>query len=179
MLIINALAVTILLVWIGVRLLRRWPRRKKGVLHPLPPGERIYSDTDGEGSILKDNDWGLVGKPDEVWRNNDQLHIVEIKSSRLPSHQSSAYPNHRMQLAVYMRVAEAHFGQPVESGEIRYADGQRFVYPWNEPMKRELWQVLKRLRQVEATGRTYAKVTKNQCRMCRYYSVCEKKRYAR
>lgn len=167
----------VLLVLLLLLTLRQ--KAKKTPSHPRPMGERIYSDLEDEGEPLIDHHWGLVGKPDEIWRNNDRLHIVEIKSGHLPAHQQQAYPNHKIQLAVYMRVAEAHFKIPVKTGEIRYANGRRFIYRWDESMQTGLRKALSRFRKVEATGRTFAKVTKTQCQKCRYYSICEKKRFAK
>lgn len=157
---------------------RRAPAKPKPQARP-PRGKLIYSDEIGEGEILTDDDLGLTGKPDEVWRNGDKLHIVEVKSSRIPSHWTEPFYGHKMQLAIYMRLAQVHFNVPVESGEIRYADGRRFQFEWNDSIKRQLWNAIKRIRQVDATGRTFVKVRKTQCQKCRYYSVCEKKRYAK
>ncbi|WP_373285994.1 CRISPR-associated protein Cas4 [Marinithermofilum abyssi] len=126
-----------------------------------------------------DYQWGLKGKPDEVWKNGDKLHVVEVKATHLPEYRTNPYESHKMQLAVYMRLAQVHFKLPVESGEIRYASGQRFKYKWDYSLRNQLWRTIERIRKVDATGNTFVKVKKTQCQRCRYYSVCDKKRFAR
>ncbi|MBH8582472.1 Dna2/Cas4 domain-containing protein [Thermoactinomyces sp. CICC 10735] len=126
-----------------------------------------------------ETEWGLKGKPDEIWRNNDRLHIVEIKSTYLPSGRDYPYHSHKMQLASYMRLAEAVYKLPVESGEIRYADGRRYLFNWDFRLKNELRETIEKMRKVDDRGRTYVEVKKSQCQRCYYYSVCDKKRFAR
>ncbi len=142
-----------------------------------PKGKLLYSDMNGCGRAWVDPEWGIKGKPDEVWENDGRLHIVEIKSGA--PKKNTAYRGHIMQLAAYMRLAEVRFGKPVESGEIRYSNGKTFRYHWDDQMKRELLAVLQQMRHVEETGETFVSATANQCRRCLYNPVCEKKRYAR
>ena len=114
----------------------------------LVPGKLVASDLSGHGELLHDPEWDLHGRPDYVLETKSGFVPVEVKASRTPEH---PHPNHRLQLACYLRLIEAKTGKAPEYGLLNYPDGV-FRVAWDEPQKAELKATLDRIAQARAAG---------------------------
>lgn len=115
----------------------------------LVPGKLVASDLGGEGELLQDPAWDLQGRPDYVLETKSGFVPVEVKASKTPQH---PYPNHRQQLACYLRLLEVQTGKAPEYGLLNYPDGV-FRVAWDEPLKAELRQTLHRIAKARHEGK--------------------------
>lgn len=98
------------------------------ILHKKSPGrlmfagkEVVYADDsrypNAKKTVIANQGLGIRGKPDYILKTKSgQFVPVELKSG---VNNGNVYPNDRMQLAAYIALAEANFGE-VPYGEIRY-----------------------------------------------------------
>lgn len=129
----------------------------------------VYSDTGGNGAILVDEDLGIRGKPDEIWKLKDgTCLVVEHKSSVLKN--KLPYPGDRLQLAAYLLLVEKYFQTYNLIGEIRYRN-RTFQLKWTPALKRQLTRVIRQMRQGERTEETTVNVYLPKCMKCQFYKV--------
>lgn len=125
-------------------------RRQKGHQEAsgLVPGKLVASDLSGEGPLLHDPAWDLRGRPDYVLETGSGFVPVEVKSSRTPPR---PHPNHRLQLACYLRLIEAKTGKAPEYGLLNYPEGV-FRVAWDEALRAELKGTLDRIAAARVAG---------------------------
>ncbi len=129
----------------------------------------VYTDTGGNGMILADEELGIRGKPDEIWKLKDGTYlVVEHKSSIIKN--EHPYPGDRLQLAAYLLLTEKHFPARDINGEIRYYN-RTFQLEWTPALKRQLVMVIRQMRQVEKTKKTEVNIHLPKCRKCEFYKV--------
>ena len=115
----------------------------------LVPGKLVASDLSGHGELLHDPEWDLQGRPDYVLETKSGHVPVEVKAAKTPKH---PYPNHRQQLACYLRLIEAKTGKAPEYGLLNYPEGV-FRVAWDDALRADLRRTLQRIAQARAEGK--------------------------
>jgi CRISPR-associated exonuclease Cas4 len=131
----------------------------------------LVSADDGRstGQDLVSESYGLVGRPDEVWRLADGgLVPVEIKSRSAP--RSGVLPSHRVQVEAYCLLLESTNGRSPPYGVVVYAGGIRRLVRWDSEARQELVRLLAEVRG-PYDGR--ATPTLSKCRGCRWRTGCD------
>lgn len=135
----------------------------------LVPGKLVASDLAGQGPLLEDPEWGLRGRPDYVLETKSGFVPVEVKSGKTPQH---PHPNHRLQLACYLRLIEAKTGTAPEYGLLNYPDGV-FRVAWDGPARVELRAVLQRIEDARTAGKADRDHEQpGRCRGCARREAC-------
>jgi CRISPR/Cas system-associated exonuclease Cas4 (RecB family) len=131
----------VLAMWLVVAVSRRSLARQAA---RLPARVRVVAGDLGEtlerlghrGRTLRDNEWGLVGKPDLLLEGPGGLVPVEVKrvageAARAPVR---AHDSHVLQLGASFVLCEAdgRLGQRPSEGWIRYVDRRGTVLPRGE-----------------------------------------------
>jgi len=165
------LALALLLLAIALWVVARWLRARSG----LPAGQVIYSDTSAwqpNHQTLVAPAYHLVGKPDYLVRQGDEIIPVEVKSGRAPA---QPWDSHVLQLAAYCLLVEEALGARVAHGILRYSDRQ-FTIPYTPALKSALLAVLSEMRQSLIAGgahRNHASV--NRCARCGVRQSCDER----
>lgn len=125
----------------------------------------VYEDING-AQMLKDEEFRIEGKPDQILKNRRFVTVIEVKSKFIPNNQQSPYSGDRMQLAAYMKIAENHFGK-VKGGYVSYKN-RSFYVPWNWFLKRQLKRTLQQMEIAETGEQMKVKPQKQKCYACVY-----------
>jgi CRISPR-associated exonuclease Cas4 len=142
----------------------------------LPGGKIIYSDVSMWGNPLEkplfDGSIGLVGKPDYLLRQNDQIIPVEVKSCRPPS---APYDSHIFQLAAYCLLVEKVYQKSPSYGLIHYP-GRTFTIDFTPDLKQQTLSLISEMHRKEKA----ANVPRNheepaRCRSCGFKSQCDQR----
>lgn len=162
----SPLLVAALALLLGGALVWLFGRRLRG---GLPRGRVLYRDADGQGSLLRDPKWGLVGKPDYVLDSRDGPVPVELKPSRRGA---EPYLSDQLQLAAYFALVEASFGRRPPYGYLVYANARYRIR--NTPaLRAQLAETLEAIR--AARGPSRPARTHDQpgrCLACSYRQGC-------
>jgi CRISPR-associated exonuclease Cas4 len=132
----------------GLLVLISWvsQRQKFGVLTQ----EKIYQDTELQpGKTLYAKSIPLIGKPDYLIKDKDQIFPVEVKTGKTPS---SPYPNHKAQLMAYCLLVEENFGVAPNKGYIHYPD-KEFEVTYTEQEKMALVRLVHEILECKASNR--------------------------
>ena len=149
--------------------LSRRQRRQLG----LPAGDLLYEDMASGDKLRKplyDEELNLVGRPDYLIREGENLVPVEVKSGRSPKR---PYESHIYQLAAYCLLVAKQFGQRPSHGLIRYPQ-RSFKVNFTEELEARLLSLLDEIR----TQRSSKDVARShqqtaRCRACGYLQVCD------
>ena len=138
----SAVIVTLLVIAaLALFLISRRLRKHTG----LPRGRIIYTDTGAwqrNEQSLYSSTYRVIGKPDYLVRDGDDIIPVEVKSSPAPS---VPREGHVMQLAVYCLLVEENMGRRPPYGLIRYAD-KSFDIEYTEELRDNMLNTLSRMR---------------------------------
>jgi len=133
-------------------------------------GELVSAD-DGRsapGNLVSET-YGLIGRPDEIWRRRDGSVVpVELKSRAAP--ESGVLPSHRVQIEAYCLLVESTTGHSPPYGVVVYAGGVRRTVAWDSHARVEVVRLLSEVRS-EYDGR--ATPTPGKCRNCRWRNGCD------
>jgi len=165
--------ISLLLVWLGSRLLKVGSTRQKDA--GLPLGRVIYDDSKAWGKVeepIYDPLLRLTGKPDYLVAVGDKLVPVEVKSGRAPV---TPYQSHVYQLAAYCLLVEHSTGKRPPHGILRY-NNRTFSLDYTQEMENGLLDVLAEMRQMEERGNLKRSHEEpERCAGCGYRSVCNQK----
>src|SRR3954447_8709085 len=144
------LLVGALIVWWAVR-----SRKERG----LGSGETVALDD----LVLYSERLGLVGRPDRIERQGDNLIPEEWKPSA-----KRVYPGHRLQLGAYFLLIEEEYGVRPPFGVVVIKDGERVEVRNTEELRSEVLAIAEQIR--EGRARLDAEIPVNQpswkCRAC-------------
>ncbi len=149
--------------------LSRRQRRQLG----LPAGDLLYEDMASDDKLRKalfDEELNLVGRPDYLIREGENLVPVEVKSGRSPKR---PYESHIYQLAAYCLLVAKQFGQRPSHGLIRYPQ-RSFKVNFTEELEARLLSLLDEIRaqhHSKDVARSHQQVAR--CRACGYLQVCD------
>ena len=102
--------------------------------------ERIYQDTEASpGKTLYAQSVPLVGRPDYILKENNQVTPVEVKRGKTPSY---PYKSHIMQLMAYCLLIEENYNHAPAYGFIKYKDREFKVF-YTPRYKKELLDLIK------------------------------------
>jgi CRISPR-associated exonuclease Cas4 len=144
-------------------------RKKLGI----PEGRLLYEDIDASGELrrpLYDAELDLVGRPDYLIRQEEELIPVEVKSGRSPK---KPYDSHIYQLAAYCLLVTKNFGMRPSHGLIRYPE-RTFKINFTSELEQELRSLLQDLRRHSKTSlpqRSHQNAAR--CKACGYLELCD------
>jgi CRISPR/Cas system-associated exonuclease Cas4 (RecB family) len=133
-------------------------------------GSLVGADDGRSGNPdLCSDEYGLMGRPDEVWQLRDGTLIpVELKSRAAPA--SGVLPSHRVQVEAYCLLIESTTGRSPPYGVLVYAGGVRRTVRWDGWARQEVIRLLAEVRG-PYDGRAAPTVAK--CRGCRWRTDCD------
>ncbi len=138
-------------------------------------GKRLlYSDADHTtlwpARALRSPCFGLVAKPDYVYREDGQIVVEELKSGRV---RSAPYTHHLIQLGVELLVVEQAFGRRPVAGRLRYAN-RTVPVAYTEDLRQQVLAALRRYRSVVG-GKELPLPTSDtaKCRSCAVRELCQ------
>ena len=152
-----------------------WLARRRQKASGLPAGRVIYADTHGWGAVeqpLYDADLGLVGKPDYLVEQNQQIIPVEVKSSPVST---APYDAHIFQLAAYCLLVQRHYGKRPDYGILRYPN-RTFAIDYTPEMEARLLDLLAELHTQERhpeVPRSHESV--RRCSRCGFRAICDQR----
>jgi CRISPR-associated exonuclease Cas4 len=145
--------------WVLARIVRA---RSSGTLVAADDGRERPRD-------LVSEEWGLIGRPDEVRRQRDgRLVPVEIKSRAAP--RTGVLGSHRVQVEAYCLLLEATSGRSPPYGVVVYRNGVERIVPWDTRARNEVVRLLDELRS-PYDGR--ATPSSGKCAGCRWRDGCD------
>jgi CRISPR-associated exonuclease Cas4 len=163
------LAFTLFILALFLIYFSRRQRRHLG----LPDGDLLYEDMASADKLrepLFDADLNLVGRPDYLIREGENLVPVEVKSGRSPK---QPYESHIYQLAAYCLLVARQFGQRPNHGLIRYPQ-RSFKVNFTEELESRLLDLLDEIgaqRSSKDVPRSHQQTAR--CRACGYLQVCD------
>jgi len=152
-----------------------WLARRQKKASGLPAGRVIYADTHGWGAVeqpLYDADLGLVGKPDYLVEQNQQIVPVEVKSSRISA---APYDAHIFQLAAYCLLVQSHYGKRPPYGILHYPN-RTFAIDYTPELEARLLALLAEIRTQERrpeTPRSHDSAAR--CSRCGFRAICDQR----
>jgi CRISPR/Cas system-associated exonuclease Cas4 (RecB family) len=157
------LLVAVVLLAVGALVLARIVRaRSLGFLVAADDGRSAPRD-------LVSEEFGLVGRPDEIRRQRDgRLVPVEIKSRTAP--RTGVLPSHRVQVEAYCLLLEAGTGRSPPFGLVIYQGGVERVVDWDARARDEVVRLLAEIRRPYEGAAT---PTRGKCRGCRWRDGCD------
>lgn len=169
----------------------RQPRLQ--IVGGIPAGYKVLAADMGHNAsmaargalILRDDEWGIVGKVDLLLQSSDGVTVipVEYKPAQAGYVPGTARPGHILQLATAMLLCQAdgRVDRPPREGWIRYVDatGQLVsggeVHVENTPMLRErVIALVQRMRRALVTGAELHREHRSpgKCRQCGLQGAC-------
>ncbi|MSP14798.1 MAG: Dna2/Cas4 domain-containing protein [Chloroflexi bacterium] len=141
----------------------------------LPQAQVIYTDMEQwrkpERSFFSHR-YQLVGKPDFVLQQGNQLIPVEVKPRRTAI---APYPSDIMQLAAYCLLLEEHTGTPPTYGLLRYQN-HTFRLSFTSALRQQLLQTLDDMRSHNASyGPDRSHQEPARCQACGVRYACDQK----
>ncbi len=152
-----------------------WLARRQQKATGLPAGRVIYADTRNWGvpeQPLYDAELGLVGKPDYLVEQNQQIIPVEVKSSHVSA---APYDAHIFQLAAYCLLVQRHYGKRPAYGILHYPR-RTFAIDYTPELENRLLAMLAEMRTQERRSdvpRSHNSAAR--CSRCGFRSVCDQR----
>ena len=142
----------------------------------LPGGKIIYSDMNMWGKPLDkplfDGSIGLVGKPDYLLSQNDQIIPIEVKSCRPPN---APYDSHIFQLAAYCLLVEKVYQKSPSHGLIHYP-GRTFSIDFTPELRNQALSLISEMhRKDKAVNVPRDHEEPARCRSCGFKSQCDQR----
>jgi CRISPR-associated exonuclease Cas4 len=152
-----------------------WQARRKQAQIGLPSGRVIYVDDGNWNPVeqpLYDPELGLVGKPDYLVEDGENIIPVEVKSSQI---QSEPYDSHIFQLAAYCVLVERVMGKKPRYGILHYLN-RDYAVDFTSQLEQSLIQLIKEIHSKERRkGISRSHESSARCNRCGYRGVCEQR----
>ena len=159
----------------------------------IPAGyEVLAADLGGDAAmggrgalLLRDDEWGIVGKADVLLRSSDGEVIIPVEfKSVWPGYEvGTARPSHILQLGAVMLLCQAdgRVDRAPREGWIRYVDdrgqlvsGGEVAVPNTVPLRERVLELLRRMRRALVRGDEVHRQHRSpaKCRRCGFRSAC-------
>ncbi|MGC8497077.1 MAG: CRISPR-associated protein Cas4 [Thermoplasmata archaeon] len=134
-------------------------------------GNEIYADMEIRAQTsLYSETLGLVGKPDRITRQGNEIIVWEFKSREAPA---IPFNSHIMQLAAYAILAEEKFKTKVDRGFIRYSN-RTFEIEIDSTLKERVIELIKEIQRYPPKGQLYRNHNdRARCLKCEYREICK------
>jgi CRISPR-associated exonuclease Cas4 len=134
-------------------------------------GNEVYADMEIRAQTsLYSETLGLVGKPDRITRQGNEIIVWEFKSRAAPA---IPFDSHIMQLAAYAILAEEKFKTKVSKGIIRYSN-KTFEIAIDKALKERVIEIVKEIQRYPPQGQVYRNHNdKARCLKCEYREICK------
>jgi CRISPR-associated exonuclease Cas4 len=158
-----------------IAILILWQARRRQTAIGLPAGRVIYADMQAWRKVeepLYDADLGLVGKPDYLVQQGEQVIPVEVKSSRVTA---APYDAHIFQVAVYCLLVERHFGTRPSHAILHYPN-RTFAVDYTKELEKALLKILDEVREKDRhkdVPRSHEAVAR--CNRCGFRAICNQR----
>lgn len=163
------------IVLILIALLILWQASRQRQSLGLPAGRIIYSDTSKWGTVeqpLYDAELGLVGRPDYLVEQGEQLIPVEVKSNRVSA---APYDAHIYQLAAYCLLVQRHYNKRPAYGILHYPT-HTFAIDFTPQLETSLLELLADMRSQERRKNIpRSHQSSERCNGCGYRNICDQK----
>jgi CRISPR/Cas system-associated exonuclease Cas4 (RecB family) len=191
--VIGFLTVYLAIVTIALAACMVWHRRVQQVAGGIPAGYDVLAADLGHDAamgargslLLRDDEWGLVGKVDLLLRSADGATVipVEYKPAWAGYEAGAIRPGHLLQLATAMLLCEAdrRVNHIPPEGWIRYLDAAGQLVPGGEvrventaTLRERLIRVVQRMRRALGTRVELHREHRSpaRCRQCRLRALC-------
>jgi len=129
-----------------------------------------YSDDDSTTGLLKNDENGLRGRPDQIVIIDGEFIPVEQKTGKVPH---KPHESHVIQVLAYASLVEATTGVSPPYGLLRYGPEQLHSIVWDSDAKTKLNQAIKSVQKVMAEGGAIRNHEREgKCRNCSRRYAC-------
>lgn len=129
-----------------------------------------YSDDDSTTGLLKNNENGLRGRPDQIVIIDGEFIPVEQKTGKVPR---KPHESHILQLLAYASLVEATTGASPPYALLRYGPEQLHSISWDDEAKLKLDQAVKAVQKTMAEGGAARNHDREgKCRSCSRRYAC-------
>ena len=130
-----------------------------------------YSDDEESAGLLKDDETGLRGRPDQIVIVDGEFIPMEQKTGRVPD---KPHKSHQMQLLAYLHLVETTTGRKPPYGVIKYGNENIHQIFWNEEHYNLLMNMTKEIQRIMVEGgakRNHERIGK--CQNCSRRYACD------
>lgn len=152
-----------------------WQATKRRKALGLPAGRIIYTDTQGWRAVEKplfDPINHLVGKPDYLVEEKDQIIPVEVKSRPVST---APFDAHIYQLAAYCLLVEQHFGKRPPYGILHYPN-RTYAIEYSPALESTLLELINEIQQKDRQKEVpRSHDLSARCTRCGFRYTCDQK----
>jgi len=130
-----------------------------------------YSDDDETAGLLKDDETGLRGRPDQIVIVDGEFIPMEQKTGKIPE---KPHDSHKYQLLAYVHLVEKTTGNKPPYGVIKYGEDNLHQIFWNDENYQSLMDLTKEIQDRMVNGgakRNHERIGK--CQNCSRRYACE------
>lgn len=131
----------------------------------------VYSDDDESSGLLRDEETGLRGRPDQIVIIDGEFIPVEQKTGRVPK---KPHQSHRVQLLAYISLVETNTKKSPPYGILKYGEEDVHQVFWDQHAKNSLLTSIKKVQKLMVEGgakRNHER--EGKCRNCSRRHACE------
>ena len=131
----------------------------------------VYSDDDESSGLLRDEETGLRGRPDQIVIIDGEFIPVEQKTGRVPK---KPHDSHRVQLLAYISLVETNTKKSPPYGILKYSEEDVHQVFWDQHAKNSLLTSIKEVQKLMVEGgakRNHER--EGKCRNCSRRHACE------
>ena len=133
--------------------------------------ELVYSDDDESSGLLRDEETGLRGRPDQIVIIDGEFIPVEQKTGRVPK---KPHRSHRVQLLAYVSLVETNTKKSPPYGILKYGEEDVHQVFWDQHAKESLFSSIKEVQKLMVEGgakRNHER--EGKCKNCSRRHACE------
>ena len=133
--------------------------------------ELVYSDDDESSGLLRDEETGLRGRPDQIVIIDGEFIPVEQKTGRVPK---KPHQSHRVQLLAYVSLVETNTKKSPPYGILKYGEEDVHQVFWDQHAKESLFSSIKEVQKLMVEGgakRNHER--EGKCKNCSRRHACE------
>ncbi|MCS5525716.1 MAG: Dna2/Cas4 domain-containing protein [Candidatus Poseidoniaceae archaeon] len=129
-----------------------------------------YSDDSSAAELLKDEDTGLRGRPDQIVIIDGEFIPLEQKTGKIPR---DPHLSHTMQLLAYLQLVEKNTGSAPPYGVLKYGESSIFQIDWDEEARGKLIDRLTEIQRLMVEGGAKRDHDRpGKCRNCSRKHAC-------